>query len=132
MELKDLDYVRDLLLKINEADHPLMSQELLSENPDDEEHKKLVQHLSMLINETCLIAGTATSTISKIRPTLLDLTWKGYEFLDCVRDPMVWEKTKKATESSKKDSDFFNFEFVIKIAQVIVRERLEEVAGMKL
>lgn len=35
---------------------------------------------------------------SSARPTIKSLTWKGYEYLDTIRDPSRWEKIKRKLE----------------------------------
>jgi hypothetical protein len=56
---RDMDFIRNLILKIEEADDSLpSSQELLSGNANEAEYKKLAAHLSMLIDEAQLVSGT--------------------------------------------------------------------------
>ena len=56
---RDMDFIRNLILKIEEADDSLpSSQELLSGNANEAEYKKLATHLSMLIDEAQLVSGT--------------------------------------------------------------------------
>ena len=50
------------------------------------------------------------------------LTWAGHDYLDAVRDPKVWQKTKDATEKVGS----WTFEIVKELAKSFVTEELRK------
>ena len=56
------------------------------------------------------------------------LTWQGHDFLDAVRDPTIWEKTKKGAE----DAGGFTVDLLRDLAKGFVKKQIEEYTGVKL
>jgi hypothetical protein len=92
---RDMDLVRDLLLKI-ETDpkldgtrwvHFTTSDLGMADRSEDE----VGYHLTMLI-EAGFIKGKSGM---EAMPVICKLTWQGHEFLDDIRDPGIWDKTKE-------------------------------------
>jgi len=82
---RDMDKVRSLLLALEEREQPYfltMSPELLGgiENPSE-----MVEYLLML---------TSGGLLEEKQRSTYRLTWKGHEFIDSIRDPEIWRKTK--------------------------------------
>jgi hypothetical protein len=122
---RDMEYVRTLLIEIEAAPAPIrQSSELLRESASEEEKLRLFYHLGMLIDETGSVSGIAAHTMQSRNWINLQLTWQGHEFIETVRDPEVWVRTK---EGAKKAGNF-GLEFVIEIAKAygkhIAKERL--------
>jgi|SRR5882724_639054 len=124
---RDMEYVRELLLKIEAA--PSVVKQSSDLIPDIATHTqkdrdKLNYHLGMLINEAPFVSAIAAHTYSEQNWMRLQLTWQGHEFLETVRDPEVWTRTK---EGAKKAGNF-GLEFVLQIARAygkhIAKERL--------
>jgi hypothetical protein len=89
-----MDFVRDILGKISAAaDKP--DQGILVEGKSEEDAEIIYYHVELLAQAN-LLTGRRSSTIGPQRNkwTKLDLTWEGHDFLDSVRDPDVWQKTK--------------------------------------
>ena len=92
---RDMDTVRELLLRIDDADYlpARPTPQYVHFNAfvrPGEDPDRLSYHLRLLIE-----AGFA-----KADPlgfvAISGLTWQGHEFLDSVRDPEIWRKTKEA------------------------------------
>lgn len=117
---RDMDFVRELLLKIEEGDGKQRAFGLLTD-PTQEDVDKLSYHMRMLVGEAGLVTGTALQSGDWLH---LNLTWVGHEFLDTVRDPEVWKRTK---EGAKKAGNF-SLDFLIDLAKAygkhLVKERL--------
>lgn len=91
---RDNDFVRELLLMIEAANSPSMS-ELLPAAVTEVERRKFEYHLHMLIDQARFVTGIGIGDESGGEDWLdLELTWNGHEFLDAVRDPDIWRKTK--------------------------------------
>jgi len=125
---RDMDFVRELLLKIEETDKPPSLRELLSANANEAEYEKLSEHLSMLIDEAEFVSGPSFHTMTTKNWIDLRLTWKGHDFLDSVRDPEIWEKTKKGVEEAKG----FTVDLLKDLAKGLVKKQIEEFTGVKL
>ena len=90
-----MDVVRELLLKIEALELPQGTTQFFSPadpylqvagfSPDD-----IAYHLDLLFD-----AGFVQGMRSMTDFGIAGLTWNGHEFLDAVRDPDVWRKTKE-------------------------------------
>lgn len=78
----------------------------------------------MLIDEVPFVSGISAHTLSKQNWLRLQLTWQGHEFLETVRDPEVWARTKEGAQKAGN----FGLQFVVEIAKAygkhVVKERL--------
>jgi hypothetical protein len=79
---RNMDTVRELLMFMEEHDAGLFIYQMLPPLPDAE---TTMEHVQMLIS-----GGLIDQTHQKS----LRISWQGHEFLDKVRDPEIWTKTK--------------------------------------
>ena len=88
---RNMDLVRLLLLRIEEE-----STSALRNVPemDGFDAETVVHHVALMIQAGLLIAIDA-STMQERDYLQIELTWQGHEFLETVRDPEVWTKTKE-------------------------------------
>jgi len=93
---RDMDLVRNILLRLENSDKIRNGAAVLSDLADD----SLVQgHLELLED-----AGYLEQKNWKPHPEGVTMrmgwriTWAGHEFLDTVRDPEIWRKTKAGAE----------------------------------
>ena len=56
------------------------------------------------------------------------LTWAGHDFLDSVRDPEVWSKTKKGAMAAGG----FTVDLLKDLAKGLVRKQIEDRTGVTL
>jgi hypothetical protein len=87
-----MDLVRDILLEIDKTPELDGSRWVPGENITIEGHSReeLAYHLNMLVE-----AGFIRGEYTMDAPLISKLTWQGHEFLDNVRDPDIWSKTKE-------------------------------------
>lgn len=83
---RNMDTVRDLLLWMEEKNEHLF---LLGELPHMDTFNATLAHVQLL--ESGGLLERAPSSAYRI-------SWSGYEFLDKVRDPEIWRKTKEGAE----------------------------------
>jgi hypothetical protein len=94
---RDIDLMRDILLRI-EADEMMDgTREFMFESPSDlglpnQSSDEVAYHIALLI-ESGLIKGAISSGFRL--HVISALTWDGHEFLDNIRDPNVWANTKQ-------------------------------------
>ncbi len=124
---RDMDYVRELLLKIEELNLPRMS-DLVATHADQDDVEKLAEHLKMLIDEAGLIEGISAHTLSKMNWLNIRVTWKGHEYLDNIRDPEIWRKTK---EGAAKVGDF-SVDIIGALAKGLIKKQIEKHTGVEL
>jgi Hypothetical protein (DUF2513) len=125
---RDMEYVRELLLKIEAApDVIAQSSALLPASWTAEDKLKLNYHLGMLIDETGFVTGISARTMTESSWLRLQLTWQGHEFIETVRDPEVWMRTK---EGAKKAGNF-GLELVIDLAKAYGKHVAKERLGLE-
>lgn len=127
---RDLDLIRALLLKLEQwpmemgdvvtivADDPAIAVEGYTTH-------QIHDHLSWIL-ERGLVEQFDSQPMMGI--TFSRLSWEGADFLDAVRDPEVWRKTKRATEGAGG----FSMELVRDLARGFIKKQIEEHTGIKL
>jgi hypothetical protein len=126
---RDMDYVRDLLLKIEAAPTAIeSSSELLDPAATEQDVEKLTYHLGMLIDQVPFVTGIAIGDDDGEAWVELKLSWQGHEFLETVRDPEVWSRTK---EGAKKAGNF-GLEFLGQLAKAYAKHIAKERLGIEL
>jgi hypothetical protein len=83
---RDMDTIRSLLLWMEAQNSDMFLMQMLPDLPDRE---TTMGHAQMIISGGYLDASPQGT---------LRVTWAGYEFLDKVRDPDIWRKTKEGAE----------------------------------
>lgn len=86
---RDMDLIRDLLLELES--NPLCDgRRFINLDMPGRSIEEIDYHLGLLL-EAGYLKGTQTmSTIS-----VSSMTWEGHEFLDNIKDPGIWSKTKE-------------------------------------
>lgn len=56
------------------------------------------------------------------------LTWAGHDFIDSVRDPETWAKTKKTAAGAGG----FTVDLLKDLAKGLIKKKIEEHTGIKL
>jgi Hypothetical protein (DUF2513) len=120
---RDLGLIRGLLLKLEplsgshawqiiEAYDPRIQVE--GHTPDEIEY-----HLQLLV-EQGLVEEPRSGPMQGI--IFRRLTWAGHDYLDAVRDPKIWGKTKEATEKVGS----WTFEIVKELAKSLIKSELQK------
>jgi hypothetical protein len=60
--------------------------------------------------------------------TFSRLTWAGHDFVDAVRDPDIWRKTKNGVEATGS----FTFEILRDLAKGFIKTKIKEHTGVEL
>jgi len=124
---RDMDLVRDLLLQIEEFDQGLGGD--VEIEAAGHEPQVVAEHLRLLI-EARLIEGDTVPddqyAFDHIVP--IRLTWSGHDFLESVRDPEIWKKTKEGALSAKG----FTLDLLQDLAKGFLKKQIEERTGIAL
>jgi len=127
---RDMDVVRELLLRLEAVPMRAGSAAMLPLNRpplvlDGDEVDEIAYNLRLLTD-----AGFLNLTKNQGADTIgiLGLTWQGHEFLDTVRDPEIWHKTK---EGAKKAGGF-TVGLLSDLAKGLIKTQIEKHTGVKL
>ena len=89
---RDMDYIRDLLIKIEEANEPLDFSDCILV----EETREKVEYHLWLLNEIGYIDAVFQYADNHLYYcSIKGLTWAGQDFLDTMKSNKVWEKSKQ-------------------------------------
>lgn len=92
----DKELVREILLAVEAHDEAQGWMELTIEGRT----AKDVSYHVMLLDEAGLLSGISLGGMNIFEWQPKRLTYKGHEFLDTVRDPEVWRRTKEGAEKA--------------------------------
>lgn len=126
---RDMDLIRELLLKLEALD--LRPGAIMHFMPDDEAIQTPgyspaeIEYHARLLTEAGLIEpgrGAMQGFIFRA------LTWAGHDFADSIRDPEIWEKTKKGAMAAGG----FTVDLLKDLAKGFIKKKLEDLTGVKL
>lgn len=125
---RDMDFVRDLLLEIEggKSHYVTMSKSIArsfwedeANYPDDQEAERLEYHLRLLESAGYIRAKTLTAGGDWV---IQQIEWKGHDFLDSVRDPEIWKKTKAVATKAKG----FSIDLLGDIAKGLIKTQIKK------
>lgn len=120
---RDMDLVRNILLEIENKDKGDGRWiEILIPEVDD---KTLQEHLFLMFRSG-LIEGNDGSTMSSREFLPKRLTWTGHDFIDSVRDPEIWRKTKESANAAGG----FTLELLGDIAKGLLKTQIKRLSGI--
>lgn len=131
---RDMDLIRDILMEIEggqrvfettSSDEAAALGIPLETSRSQKEADRLRGHLDLLGQSGFIEIEERTGAASYL---IKGLTWQGHDFLDSVRDPKIWEKTKKGAEAAGG----FTVDLLKDLAKGFVKKQIEELTGVKL
>lgn len=122
---RDMDLIRELLLRLEAHDGNVNSPP----NLDDlgKSDLEISEHYIMLINEG-FIEGLRQDVGSRTTVLPQRITWSGHDFIDSVRDPEIWRRTKEGALAAGG----FTVELLKELAKGYVKKILSEKTGVPL
>jgi hypothetical protein len=127
---RDMDLIRELLLRLESWDMEM--GDVFTISPDERQMAvegydaaQIEYHLSLLRDQR-LINCPGSQPLTGI--TFAGLTWEGHDFVDSVRDPEIWEKTKKGVNAVKG----FTFDLLKDLAKGLIKKQIEVYTDVKL
>lgn len=122
---RDMDVVREILLAIESSNHdPTDVLELSLPGRD----RQLVSYHVHILDEAGLIAAIDFSDDDGHDYRPRRLTWQGHEYLEVIRDPVVWAKTKEQV----KAAGGFSLDLIKALAKGLIKKKIEEHTGVAL
>lgn len=99
---RDLDVVRAILITAEKADGPI-GFDVLSRCCDNME--KLAFHIGLMQSHGLLVAEIDRDGYGEpVDVQVSSMTWDGYDYLDAIRSPQVWNKAKDAISKAVGDT----------------------------
>lgn len=123
---RDMDLVRGLLLKIETAKDASL-RDLLPADATEEKIDEFAYHVGMLV-DAGFLKGSVYRTLTSEHWHDVEMTWRGHELLEAIRDPEVWRQTKEGARRAGLGS----VEFVWELAKSIGRQIAKEKLGMEI
>ena len=125
---RDMDLIRELLLKIADADKPIAFSKMVPGRKErDKDYEIAAYHMQMLI-EAGLVRAIDASTNDGKEWLNLELTWHGHDFLESIRDPTVWENTK---DGAKKLGGV-SLDVLVSLAKAYLKAEAKKRLGIEL
>src|SRR5215204_2447357 len=99
---RDMDLVRLLLLEAEAAKDRVMTKHLPAlEHFKGFDLPTIDHHVEVMAEAGLIVAYQETQTgKGTFGWNLIRLTWNGHEFVDTVRDPEIWRKTKSGAAAA--------------------------------
>jgi Hypothetical protein (DUF2513) len=123
---RNIDLIRDILLSTESFEKERLGR---SDLATLDSSKELIDfHLRLMTD-----GGLLAEHISKPSPAFLaswhggySVTWKGHDFLDSIRDPEIWRKTKEAANAAGG----FTLETLGDIAKGLIKTQIKRLSGV--
>lgn len=120
-----MDYIRELLLEIEEKSDGTFKQ--LDIDGKGRTLAEKIEHL-FLMHERGLIDARDASSMGNRDIIVLRLTWDGHEFLDAIRDPDIWAKTRNGALAAGG----FTLDLLRQLAVGFLKKKISENTGIEL
>ena len=122
---RDMDLIRLILLDIEEKDNGSGRTVIIGDLGHPSE--VVTEHLFLLKNAG-FIEGIDASHMQGRDLLVQRLTWDGHEFLDTIRDPDVWAKTKSGAEKVGA----FSIDVLSDIAKGVIKKKIASLSGVEI
>jgi hypothetical protein len=123
---RDLDLVRKILLMSEDAPGRIDEVKLAALDDDAD---KLAFHVQLMA-EHGLIVGSVTYDGFRTRPLSIEVhrvTWQGFDYLDAIRSPKVWDKAKRVIAESVGET---SLSVVKQTCQAIAWQMIQQQIGL--
>ncbi len=116
---RDMDLIRTLLLL---AEEECGTKPLTRFNIEGHEDSEIFYHIELL-TQAGLVDGEASHNLNRNYSSgwIKSVTWEGHEYLDAIRDPTIWEKTKTQLGDS---IGAVGLPIVLEVAKAFVKQKL--------
>lgn len=125
---RDMDLVRQILINFEGSEKDRSGSSSLSDM--DLSKELLDYHFGLMVS-----GGLLKEHISTPNPSFLarfhsgySLTWEGHDFLENVRDPEIWQKTKDGA----KAAGGFTVEILSDLAKGLVKTQIKKFTGVEI
>lgn len=122
---RDLNLVRDILIRVGDADGPLEAGELGGDRP----YGLVAYHCMLLAQHGLVDLGAVERDMGGdyVLLTANGLTWDGEDYLTAISDPAVWRKTRAEIAKVSKS---VTFEVVKSTAILLTQQAIKANLGV--
>lgn len=129
--VRNMDLIRELLLRLENLPTTQSSMYLLKPGHEETEIEgysadQIDYHLSLIIEAGLIESGRSAAVMNGYM--FKRLSWAGHDFLDSIRDPEVWAKTKRGAEAAGG----FTVDLLKDLAKGFLKKQVEDYTGIKL
>lgn len=124
---RDMDLIRELLLEIEENQTASDFSYEINANLNFDANT-VYQHLKLLRDGGMIDGEDSLSQDRSSKIIVLGITWSGHDFIDSVRDPEIWRRTKEGALAAGG----FTVELLTELAKGYVKKILSEKTGVPL
>ena len=126
---RDFDLVRTILLGIENAEE-ITSDEIYGATENDISRRLFDYNFKMIIDEGIVEGQNVPDDGNEDAEHWVDLqlTWKGHDYLDSVRDLQIWN----ATKASASVAGGFTFDILQALAKGLLKKKIEQHTGVVL
>lgn len=117
---RDIDFIREALLELEENGEPMQFYPISLSMANKGYGNDYTFHQLLLMEEAGLFGKTTKSTGGSF--SCMGLSNCGYDFLETIRNDVVWEKTKKEIQEKKLPK---TVKFIAEVAGIFVGELLK-------
>lgn len=118
---RDMDLIRELLLEIEENQTASDFSYEINANSNFDANT-VYQHLKLLRDGGMIDGEDSLSHDRSSKIIVLGITWSGHNFIDSVRDPEIWRRTKEGALAAGG----FTVELLTELAKGYVKKILSE------
>jgi Hypothetical protein (DUF2513) len=129
---RDMDLIRELMLKLEALPVPLTELKVLDGNAaavqvDGYTTEQIDYHLLLLEQAGFIHGGGMENFGMRFGPGIgfQSLTWAGHDFLDSVRDPDVWDRTKQVASAAGG----FTVDLLVSVAKSLAEGAVKGLIG---
>lgn len=127
---RDMDLVRELLLRLEAIPMPAVGgialtyddKSLAVEGKSVEE----VAYALKLIRDAGFLKVTPTQPANGV--AFLGMTWAGHDFVDTIRDPEIWTKTKEGATKAGG----FTVDLLADLAKGLIKTQIKKYTGVEM
>jgi Hypothetical protein (DUF2513) len=126
---RDMDLVREILLRLEAIQFPAIGGVAVTYNDEvfAVEGKSVdeVAYALKLIRDAGFLKAAHTQPANGV--ALFGLSWSGHDFLDTVRDPEIWAKTKEGAAKAGG----FTVDLLAELAKGLIRTQIKKYTGVE-
>ncbi|MBF9195409.1 DUF2513 domain-containing protein [Microvirga terrestris] len=126
---RDMDLVRNLLLEIEASEKPALyiSDLISADRLNGIDQPTIELHLKLLIEAGLIDANQKQGSSTVGGWYVRRLTWDGHEFLDTMRDPEIWRKTKEGASAAGS----WSIAALKEIGTALLKAKVQSVLGIE-
>ena len=121
---RDFEFIREALLELEENCEPMSSYPIFSVMCEKGYAPDYALNQLLLMEEGGLLGKTARTLTCSF--SSMGLSNNGYDFLETIRNDVVWEKTKKEIQEKKLPR---TIKFIAEVAGIFVGELIKHKNG---